>query len=183
MKATLKGRYEVNESASAVATFAIDAGDVRLQASISDATFVLSLEKPGAFILDCHLPTKFMNSIRLMENTVNLTYTHAPRDNRAAVDDSVALDFSNKVSVSYSFGTPGACKDVSKNAWDFALTRKFEGEDSLEATYHTTNKNLGIEWSKDSIVNGCFKISATVNLAELQKVPKLIAESTWNYDM
>ncbi|CAL9181951.1 unnamed protein product [Musa hybrid cultivar] len=114
MKATLKGRYEVNESASAVATFAIDAGDVRLMASISDATFVLSLEKPVAFILDCHLPTKvhlpFMNSIRLMENTVNLTYTHAPRDNRAALDGSVALDFSNKVSVSYSFGTPGACK-------------------------------------------------------------------------
>ncbi|KAJ8478133.1 hypothetical protein OPV22_021860 [Ensete ventricosum] len=40
MKATLKGQYEVNESASAVATFAIDADD-------------------------------FMNSIRLIENTVN----------------------------------------------------------------------------------------------------------------
>ncbi|KAJ8514053.1 hypothetical protein OPV22_004487 [Ensete ventricosum] len=216
MKATVKGRYEVNKSATTVATLTTNGGDVRLKASMTDATFVrgpslnglaLSLEKPGAFILDYHIPTKdvrfqFMNSVRLMEKTVNLTYTHARGDSRTALDGSVAFDPSNKVSVNYAFGTPGACKvkyvyaqgelrhtvlepcyDVFKNTWDFALTRNFDGGDSLRATYHTTTKNLGLEWSRDSKVNGCFKISAIVNLAEQQKVPKLIAESTWNYEV
>ncbi|RWV79160.1 hypothetical protein GW17_00059755 [Ensete ventricosum] len=66
-QATVKGRYEVNKSATTVATLTTNGGDVRLKASMTDATFVrgpslnglaLSLEKPGAFILDYHIPTK-----------------------------------------------------------------------------------------------------------------------------
>ncbi|WOK99701.1 G-box-binding factor 1-like [Canna indica] len=211
MKATLKGRYEVNKSTAAVATFALNAGDVRVKASMTDATFVrglslnglaLSLEKPGAFIFDYNVPTKdvrfqFMNSVRLMEKTVNLTYTHARGDNRTAIDGSMVLDPANKVSVSYTVGEPGACKvkyvyahgellrtvlepcyDVSKNSWDFAITRKFEGGDSLKATYHTTTKNLGLEWNRNTKDRASFKISAAVDLAEPQKTPKLIAETS-----
>lgn len=60
MKAAVKGKYEVNKS-TAAATLSLHAGDGRLKASVTEATFangssvdglVLSLEKPGAFILD-----------------------------------------------------------------------------------------------------------------------------------
>ncbi|CAD5190293.1 unnamed protein product [Musa acuminata subsp. malaccensis] len=241
MKATVKGRYEVDKSV-ATATLAVHAGDARLKTSFTDATFaggpsleglVLSVEKPGAFILDYNVPNKattlapsddlrspflepidrifvafpdqdvrfqFMNSFKAVDKTVNLTYTHARAANRTALDGSLVFDPANKVSMNYAFGS-GNCKvkywyahgelrrlvlepcyDVSKNAWDFALTRKFEGGDSLKATYQTTTKNLGLEWNRDS-KDSSFKISASFNLAEQQKYPKLMAESTWNYEI
>ncbi|KAG6484386.1 hypothetical protein ZIOFF_052901 [Zingiber officinale] len=190
MKATLKGRYEANKGATAVSTLAVNAGDVRIKASMTDATFIrgpslnglaLSVEKPGAFILDYHLPAndvrfQFMNSVRLMDKTVNLTYIHAQGSNRTTLDGSVAFNPSDKVNVSYTFGEPSACKvkyvyahgelgrtvlepcyDVSKNAWDFAVTRKFEEGDSLKATYHTSTNNLDLEWCRDPKDSGSFK--------------------------
>ncbi|XP_010923452.1 outer envelope pore protein 24A, chloroplastic [Elaeis guineensis] len=214
MKATVKGRYEVDKS-SVFATVAVNAGDLKLKASMADATFVhgpslnglgLSVEKPGSFIIDYNVPKKdvrfqFMNSVRVFDKTVNLTYTHARADNRVGIDGSVAFDPANKVSVSYALGS-GNCKvkyvythgvlrrtvlepcyDVSKNSWDFAVTRKFEGGDSLRATYQMSSKNLGLEWNRESKINGSFKISTSFNLAEQKKVPKIIAESTWNYEM
>lgn len=67
-KATVKGKYDVEKNAgSAVATVAFYAGDVRLKASVTEATvvkgpslngLVLSVEKPGTFILDCDVPRK-----------------------------------------------------------------------------------------------------------------------------
>ncbi|CAL9146262.1 unnamed protein product, partial [Musa hybrid cultivar] len=177
MKATVKGRYEVDKSV-ATATLAVHAGDARLKTSFTDATFaggpsleglVLSVEKPGAFIVDYNdVRFQFMNSFKAVDKTVNLTYTHARAANRTALDGSLVFDPANKVSMNYAFGS-GNCKvkywyahgelrrlvlepcyDVSKNAWDFALTRKFEGGDSLKATYQTTTKNLGLEWNRDS---------------------------------
>ncbi|WOL13048.1 outer envelope pore protein 24, chloroplastic [Canna indica] len=214
MKATVKGRYEVDKS-SAVATLSTQAGDARIKASITDATFasgpsldglVLSIEKPGAFIFDYTVPKKdvrfqFMNSFKVVDKTLNLTYTHARAANRTTVDGSLVFNPTNKVSASHVFGS-GNCKvkywyahgelrrtvlepsyDVANNAWDFAMTRKFEGGDSLKATYQATTKNLGLEWNRDSKENGTFKVSASFNLAEEQKYPKLMIESTWNCEI
>ncbi|ONK76303.1 uncharacterized protein A4U43_C03F26190 [Asparagus officinalis] len=214
MKATIKGRYEAEKSSSAVATLAVKSGDVNLKASMTDATFVngpsvngliLSLDKPGSFIIDYNVPKKdfrfqFMNTVKVLEKPVSLTYVHARGDNRTALDTSVAFDPANKVTMSYAFGS-GNCKvkyvyahgemrrtmiepcyDVSKNVWDFAMTRKFEGGDSVKATYQTSAKTLGLEWNRDSKVNGCFKISASFNLAEQNIKPKIMAESTLHYE-
>lgn len=67
-KATVKGKYDVDKNAaSAVATVAVNAGDVKLKASVTDATFVggpsfsglaLSLERPGSFIIDYDVPRR-----------------------------------------------------------------------------------------------------------------------------
>lgn len=66
MKASLKGRYD-NDRSGAAAIVAINAGDVKLRASLTDATFVrgpsfsglaLALEKPGFFIVDYNVPQK-----------------------------------------------------------------------------------------------------------------------------
>ena len=53
------------------------------------------------------------------------------------------------------------------------------------------NKNLKLKKKKKNNLLGCiltftfciFQISASVNLAEENKVPKLIAESTWNLEI
>ncbi|KAM0950411.1 putative outer envelope pore protein [Dioscorea sansibarensis] len=214
MKATVKGRYELEKS-SAAAIISIPAGDLQLKTSLTDATLfngpslhglVLSVEKPSYFALHYDVPKKdvrfqFMNTVRIFEKPINLTYTHARGDNRTTLDGSLAVDPANKVSVNYEFGS-GNCRvkyayahgelrrtvfepsyDVSKNAWDFAVSNKFEGGDSIKATYHTTSKLLGLEWNRDSSINGSFKISASMNLAEQKINPKIVAESTWNFEM
>lgn len=66
MKASLKGKYDIDKSSTA-ATVAFNAGDVKLRASITDATVVngpslnglaLAVEKPGFFIIDYNVPKK-----------------------------------------------------------------------------------------------------------------------------
>ncbi|KAK8937289.1 hypothetical protein KSP39_PZI012182 [Platanthera zijinensis] len=189
MRASLKGRFEPERS-SATATFSLPTGDTRLNVSITDATFskgpslsglALSLEKPGSFIINYNVPNEdfrfqFMNTIRLLEKPVSLTYSHALGARQTSVDGSLAFDPANKLSVNYNFGS-GNCKvkysyahgefrstvvepmyDLSKNTWDFAVLRKFEGGDSLKATYQTSSKALGLEWNMDSKFNGCFKV-------------------------
>ncbi|MQM13592.1 hypothetical protein Taro_046520 [Colocasia esculenta] len=199
-KATAKVRYDVDKNAgSAVATLALNAGDVKLKASATDATFVngpslsgltLSVERPGAFIIDYNCPGKdwrfqFMNTIRLKEKPVSLTYIHFRGANRTTLDGTVTFDPANKVTCNYAFGT-GDCKlkyayahgslrrtlfepsyDISKGVWDFAVSRKFEGDDTLKASYETSKKNLKLEWSRDSKVNGTFKMGMEMPLLDM----------------
>ncbi|PKU76626.1 outer envelope pore protein 24, chloroplastic [Dendrobium catenatum] len=213
MKASLKAHFEPERS-SAIATLFLPAGDARIKASITEATFskgpslnslLLSLEKPGSFIIDYNVPNQdfrfqFMNTVRLAEKPVSLTYTHMLGARQTAIDGSLQIDPANKLSVNYSFGS-GNCKvkyayahgefgrilvepvyDLSKNTWDFAVSKKYDGGDSLKANYQTSSKVLGLEWNRDSKTNGCFKISAAFNLAEKNAIPKVFAESTLNYD-
>jgi hypothetical protein len=71
MKASLKGRYETEKSnaPATAASFAFNAGDVKLRASLTDATVVngpslnglaLAVEKPGFFIVDYNVPKKVL---------------------------------------------------------------------------------------------------------------------------
>ncbi|KAI4339880.1 hypothetical protein MLD38_024770 [Melastoma candidum] len=212
MKASLKGRYDVDKNGAA-ATVGVNAGELRLRASITDATVVkgpslnglaLSVEKPGFFIVDYNIPKKdfrfqFMNTVRVADKPLNMTYIHSWGENRTVLEGALLIDPANKLSANYLLG-PGHCKlkysyvhrgvttfepsyDVSKNVWDFAVSRKVYGDDVLKATYHTSSKVLGLEWSRNSAFNGCFKVIAAVNLEEEKKRPKLSAESTWNFDM
>lgn len=217
MKATVKAKYDVDKStASFVSTLATAAaGDARVSVTATDASFVkgpslqglkLTLEKPGAFIIDCDVPKKdfrfqFMNAVNVQGKRLSLTYIHFLGAGRTTLDGSLAIDPANKVTGSYDF-VSGGCKlkysythgelrrtvfeptyNVTKNTWDFALCRRFLDDDVIKASYQTASRNLELEWSRDSKVNGSFKISASVNLAEQAKVPKLIAESTWNYEL
>jgi len=67
MKAAVKGKYDNDKNAAAAASVAFNAGDVKLRASITDATFingpsltglVLAVEKPGSFSIDYNVPKK-----------------------------------------------------------------------------------------------------------------------------
>ncbi|XP_058220852.1 outer envelope pore protein 24, chloroplastic-like [Rhododendron vialii] len=214
MKASLKSRYDTDKStAGAAATVAFNAGNVKLRASMTDATFVngpslnglaLAVEKPGFFIIDYDVPKKdfrfqFMNSIKVAEKPLNLTYIHSRNDNRTILDGNLAFDPANKVSVNHMIGS-GNCKlkytyvnqgvttyepsyDFKKNSWDFAVSRRVYGDDVFRASYQTSSKAMGLEWSRNSKMNGRFKIAASLNLGEELKLPKLTAETTWDFEM
>ncbi|XP_059623703.1 outer envelope pore protein 24, chloroplastic-like [Cornus florida] len=212
MKASLNGKYDTEKSGAA-GTFAVNAGDVKLRASMSDATFLdgsslnslsLSVEKPGSFVIDYNVPKKdvrfqFMNTVSVMDKPLNLTYTHGKGENRVVMDGTLVVDPANKLSGSYEFNS-GNCKvkysymhrggttfepcyDFAKNSWDFAVSQKVYDDDMLRASYQTSSRVLGLEWSRNSKFNGTFKMSASVNLNEEPKMPKLSAESTWNFEM
>ncbi|KAI3922320.1 hypothetical protein MKX01_006009 [Papaver californicum] len=144
MKASVKGIYDTDKS-SAVGTVAFNA----------DVSF------------------RFMNTVRVMEIPLSLTYVHGQGDNRTMLDGTLVFDNANKVSANYMFGS-GNCKlkysyvhggvrtfepcyDVSKNTWDFPMSQKVYGDDVFKATYQTSSKNLGLEWSRNSKINGTFK--------------------------
>lgn len=97
MKASFKARYEANKDktppsavASAVAVN-FNAGDLKLRASLTDATFIhgpslnglaFALEKPGSFVFDYDVPKQdvrfqFMNSVKVAQKPLNLTYMHS----------------------------------------------------------------------------------------------------------
>ncbi|KAK7383052.1 hypothetical protein VNO78_28718 [Psophocarpus tetragonolobus] len=213
MKATLKGKYDVDKNGGGFGTLAVNAGDVKFRASVTEATFIngpsltglaLAVEKPGSFIVDYNVPKKdfrfqFMNTVRVGDRPLNLTYMHSRGDNRTVLDGTFLFDPSNKVSANYAFDS-GNCKlkytyvhkglttfepayDVAKNTWDFSVLRRVYGDDTLRASYQTSSKVLGVEWSRNPKQAVGFKIVASVNLAEELKAPKLIAETTWNFEM
>jgi hypothetical protein len=136
---------------------------------------------------------QFMNSALVLDKRVSLTYTHstsfapapappaAALPSRTALDCSVTFDPANKVTLSHSLGS-GGCRvkytyahgvdrlttieplfDTNKNAWEFAVTKKFTGGDTVKGTYAASTKLFGLEWSRDSIAGGSFKVCASAS--------------------
>lgn len=70
MKASFKAKYDADKaSAASAVTVAFNAGDVKLRASLTDATVVngpslnglaLAVEKPGSFTIDYNVPKKVL---------------------------------------------------------------------------------------------------------------------------
>ncbi|CAA0831565.1 Outer envelope pore protein 24B- chloroplastic [Striga hermonthica] len=215
MKASFKTRYDLDKP-TAAATVAVNAGDFKLRASMTDATvasgpslngLALGIEKPGFFMVDYNVPKKdfrfqFMNTVKVAEKPLKLTYIHSKGDERTILDGTLVIDSANKVSANHVLGT-GNTKlkysyshgglttfepsyDLGKNTWDFAVSHKvnmFETNNMLRATYQTSSKNLGLEWFQNLKDNGTFKVTTSVNLADERKIPKLCAESTWEFEM
>ncbi|CAA0407133.1 Outer envelope pore protein 24B [Arabidopsis thaliana] len=211
MKASIKGKYDTDKT-SGIGSLAFNAGDIKLRATMTDATLVagptltglaLAVEKPGSFIVEYNVPKKdvrfqFMNTVRIAEKPLNLTYIHSRADNRTIVDGSLVIDSANKLSANHMVGTNNCkikytyahgglatfepCYDLAKNTWDFAVSRRFYTGDNVRATYQTSSKLLGMEWSRNNKASG-FKVCASVNLADELKTPKLTAETTWNLEM
>lgn len=115
-----------------------------------------------------------MNTVRVADKPLNLTYIHSKGDNRTILDGTLVLNSANKVSANHILGTGnGKLKysylhggvttfepsyDLAKNSWDFAVSRRVYSDDVFRATYQTSSKLLGLEWSRNSKVNGCFKV-------------------------
>ena len=126
-----------------------------------------------------------MNTVRVAEKPLKLTYIHSRADNRTVVDGSLVIDPVNKVSANYMVGTNNCklkytyahgriatfepCYDFAKKAWDFAVSRRVYGDDVVKATYQTSSKLLGVEWSRNSKSPGSFKV--------IQNIPQQVKSS------
>ncbi|XP_059294800.1 outer envelope pore protein 24, chloroplastic-like [Lycium ferocissimum] len=206
---TLRGRYEGGGVREAITTITLDAGAVKLNANVTEATLIngssleglsFSLEKTGSFLIDYHVPKQdvrfqFMNRVRVMEKPLNFTYTHWRGDNRTAVDGTLAIDSANKLSATYGFDS-GISKlgysyvhsgltafepnyDFAKNSWEVAVSKRVFKENVVKASYQSSSKVLGLEWSS----SGGFKVSASVNLAEEPKFPTLSFDSRLHVEL
>ncbi|XP_062111723.1 outer envelope pore protein 24B, chloroplastic-like isoform X2 [Humulus lupulus] len=160
-----------------VGTVALNAGDVRLRAStttpavlggpgLPDLSLSLSVEKPGAFVIDYDVPNQdvrfqFMNRVNVLNKQLNLTYSHTMAVNQNALDATLLIDSTNKLWGSYGLGS-GDCKvkysyvqgglrtfepcyDVIKNSWDISVSQRILDGDVIRAFYGTSSKVLGLE--------------------------------------
>lgn len=117
---------------------------------------------------------QFMNSIRVAEKPINLNYIYFRNDNRTILDGTIVLDSANKVSVNHVLGSGNAklkytylhggvttfeqSYDVAKETWDFAVSRKVYGDGMIKASYQTSKKLLGLDWTRTTKQNGSFKV-------------------------
>lgn len=115
-----------------------------------------------------------MNTVSVLEKPLNLTYTHWRGDNRTALDGTLVIDSANKFSANYGFDS-GNCKlkysyvhrglttfepsyDSAKNSWDVAVSQRVYEDDVVKASYQSSSKILGLEWSRNSSLSGGFKV-------------------------
>lgn len=115
-----------------------------------------------------------MNTVRVLESPLHLTYTHWKEENLTALDGTLEIDPANKVSAAYgldsgnfklkySFTHGGLTTvepsyDFGKNAWDFAVSRKIAGNDVVSARYQSYRKVLGLDWKRNTSSSGSFKV-------------------------
>lgn len=212
IKASFRGGYDADNS-EASGSIVVNTGGINLRASTTGDTFVngpslngltLSVENPGFFTVDYNVQKKdvrfqFMNTVRVNEKPLNLTYTHSLVEDRTALDGTLLLDSNHKVSANYGFES-GNCKvkytyvhggvmtiepcyDFAENSWDLAVSRRIYDGGVVRGSYHSSTRVLGLDWKTNSFANGNIKLSASVNLAEEKKMPKLTAESIWDFEM
>lgn len=118
-----------------------------------------------------------MNTLSVVGRPLNVKYTHWKGENVTALDGTLVIDWANMVSASYGFDSAGkgSCKfkysytheglttvepgyDFGKNAWDFAVSRRLYANDVFRASYQSSNKVLGLDWTRNSGLNGSFKV-------------------------
>ncbi|KAM7251564.1 hypothetical protein ACFE04_023447 [Oxalis oulophora] len=206
------GRYNTEKNCSSTAAIgSVNLGDVRLQATVTDATFVagpsfsdlsLSVEKPGSFLIDYTVPTKdvrfqFMNTVTMKERLLNFTYTHvkgSSNKDRVCLDGALVIDEANKFAANYALDT-GDCK--------MKYVYRHKMGTTIEPSYDLVKNSWGFVVAQtfydDQVLKGSFetstkmmaldwcmkgmKVSAALNLADGLQVPRLSAESTWNLDL
>lgn len=118
---------------------------------------------------------QFMNKIKVAEKPLSITYIHNKGDNRTILEGTLAFDPCNRLSANYMVGTEN-CKlkysyvhggvttfepsfNLPKNSWDLAVSQKICGNDVLKATYQTSSRVLGLEWSLNSMLSGHAKVT------------------------
>ncbi|KAK4841314.1 hypothetical protein QYF36_002604 [Acer negundo] len=193
-------------------TVSADAGDLKLRTYVSSgptlsaSDICLSVEKPGSFLIDIDVPQKdvrfqFMNTARILEKQLNMTYTHTKSENQTVLDGTLVLDPNNKISANYAIDSRDCklkysylhgglitfepCYDFGKKSLELAVSKRVLDGDVVKASYKTSNKVWKLDWlSGKSLINGgrC-KVSASFTLGEGLYVPTISAESSWNFEV
>ncbi|KAG4936506.1 hypothetical protein JHK85_051425 [Glycine max] len=140
---------------------------------VSEVTFINGPSLTGLALVDYNVPKMFMNTVRVRERSLNLTYVHSRGDYRIIMDGTFVYDSANKVSTNYTLnsgnyklkytyvhkGLTTFAYDMAKNMWDFFILWKvYSGNDTLRASYQTYNRVLGVEWLRNPKHTAGFKV-------------------------
>lgn len=71
-----------------------------------------------------------MNTVRVLERPLHLTYTHWKEENLTALDGTLEI----------------------------AVSRKIAGNDVVSARYQSYSKVLGLDWKRNTSSSGSFKV-------------------------
>jgi hypothetical protein len=109
----------------------------------------------------------------------------------------LAFDAANRISAKYSLDSgKGSLKysythtsgvtfepayDFSSDAFIFAASQKFRGEDTVKAEYETSKKLLNFEWIRDSKETGSFKVYMSIYIFSFHR-DNHIATSLTNHN-
>lgn len=101
----------------------------------------------------------------MIERPLNLTYSHAMSENHTFLNGTLDLDPANKLSANYAFHS-GNCKlkysyvhggttlepcyDFGNKSLDLAASQRILEGNFIGASYKTSSKTLGLEWSSNS---------------------------------
>ncbi|KAG6729585.1 hypothetical protein I3842_01G035800 [Carya illinoinensis] len=142
----------------------------------------------------------FTKNLNMLERPLNLTYTHAMSENRTLLNGTLELDSASKLSANYAFHS-GNCKlkysyahggttlepsyDFGNKSLDLEASQRILEGNLIRASYKTSSKTLGLEWSSNSKHNKNlrFKVSALLELAKGLHMPILNAESIWDFSL
>ncbi|KAK6922737.1 hypothetical protein RJ641_011041 [Dillenia turbinata] len=138
--------------------------------------FPRQLQRPRKVrdLANADLMFRFMNTTIVSDKPLNLSYTHWRGKNLTVVDGTLVIDSGNKMSARYELES-GNCKlkyshdhngvrtiepcyDLKKNTWDLAISQRVSDDDLFVASYATSTKVLGLEWMRNSKINGAFKV-------------------------
>ncbi|KAH7282401.1 hypothetical protein KP509_35G029200 [Ceratopteris richardii] len=138
-----------------------------------------------------------MNSAKLFGKQLKLTYIHPQKANATVLESTFSFDPANKLTTKYSFlSGKGSVKysyvhgsgvtlepsyDFNSEAWSFAASQKFRGDNTLKASYETSKKLVNLEWIRESKETGFFKVTCNFDATE-NKATGLTLEKTWNLD-
>lgn len=108
---------------------------------------------------------QFKKKVKVLEKPLKLTYTHMMGENQTSLNGMLELNSANKLSVDYAFDfgdcklmysyahggmTLEPCYDFGKKSLDFTMSQRILDGDLIGASYKTSSKALGLEWSSNS---------------------------------
>ncbi|XP_028758460.1 outer envelope pore protein 24, chloroplastic-like [Neltuma alba] len=157
MKVALDSNLERGKSPTAKATVTVPAGDVKLRATVTDASIlskgpclegvVLALEKPDAFVVDYHVLKrdchfKFMNTISVLEKPLKLTYGHEWCKKGTDLQGTLELDEDNKVSADCTLGSK------NNNKYKLKYTYNHKGLTKVSSSYEVISDSWDLAVSQ-----------------------------------
>ncbi|XP_035547603.1 outer envelope pore protein 24B, chloroplastic-like isoform X2 [Juglans regia] len=158
LKSASLGRNYSTGNGEFIGTLAVSAGEVDLRASVSDDASAC-WPTFGILSFAVEKPGSF----------------------------SIDYDVPKKLKYSYAHGgtTLEPCYDFGNKSLDLAASQRFLDGNLIGASYKTSSKTLGLEWSSNSKHNKNlrFKVSALLELAKGLHMPILNAESIWDFSL
>ncbi|KAJ7528862.1 hypothetical protein O6H91_15G023500 [Diphasiastrum complanatum] len=209
-KTSFKAKYDTH-SQSLAGTLTVGAGELKLKATCTDATFVngsnlkglsLGIEKPGFFMFDYDVPSnaprfQFMSSAHVVGKQLKLTYIHSQKHDATFLEAALALDARNKLTTKYSFTSEKAhlkysythggnttlepAYDFSNNSWSFGISQKITADNIVKMSFDDHRKTMAVEWNREPKSGGPLKILATIPVNDSKSV-KVLVEKTWKHE-